>query len=130
QGLDRRDRLRAAQLLDREVGGADVTDEAFVLQLGEGRPALLELLVRDREVDLVEVDRLDPEAAQAGLALASERVAPQRLQGRAVRAFRLAPLREDERPLVEARDRAADALLRVAQPVLPRPRGHVGDAAR
>src|SRR6185503_4306360 len=118
QRLDRRDRLGAAQLPDREVRGADVTDEAFVLQLGEGRPALLELLVRDREVDLVEVDRLDAEAAQAGLALASERVAPQRLQGRAVRAFRLAALREDERPLVEARDRAADDLLRVAEPVL------------
>ncbi|HZE29729.1 MAG TPA: hypothetical protein VE055_06485, partial [Gaiellaceae bacterium] len=92
--------------------------EALFLQLDEGRPALLDLLVRDRPVDLVEVDCLDAQPPQARLALALQRVTLQRLHSRAVRAFGLAALGEDERPPVEARERAADDLLRVTEAVL------------
>src|SRR5205085_11882571 len=69
-------------------------------------------------MDLVEVDRVDREPAQARLALTQQRVALQGLHGRAVRAFGLAALGEDERPLVEAGERAADDLLGVAEAVL------------
>jgi hypothetical protein len=71
-------------------------------------------------VDLVEVDRVEPEAREAALDLSPERVAVQALQRRPVRAFRLPALGEDERPLVEAGDRAADDLLGVAEAVLGR----------
>ena len=75
QRLDRRDLLDPPQLLDVEVRDADVADEAFLLQLGERRPALLDLLVGDRPVDLVEVDRVDSEPREAPLELAPQRVA-------------------------------------------------------
>ena len=71
-------------------------------------------------MDLVEVDRVEPEPRKAALELAPERVALQALQRRPVRAFRLPALGEDERPLVEADDRAPDDLLGLAEAVLGR----------
>ena len=65
QRLDRRDLLDPPQLLDAEVRDADVADEALLLELGERRPALLDVAVGDRPVDLVEVDRVDPESLEA-----------------------------------------------------------------
>ena len=73
--LDRRDLLDPPQLLDVEVRDADVADELLVGELGEGRPALLDVLLGDRPVDLVEIDRLDAEPLEAGLCLAEDRIA-------------------------------------------------------
>jgi hypothetical protein len=70
-------------------------------------------------VDLVKVDRVDTEPREAPFELAPQRVALQSLEGRPVRAFGLAALGEDERPLAGiACDGAADDFLRVAEAVL------------
>src|SRR6185437_15288298 len=96
-----------------------MADEPFVPELDERRPALLDLFVRDRPVDLVEVDRVDPEPREASFELSPQGVALQALQGRAVRPFGLAALGEDERPRSGiARDGPADDLLGVAEAVL------------
>ena len=75
QGLDGRDLLDAAQLLDVEVGDADVAHEALLLECGECAPAFFDVSVGYRPVDLVEVDRIDAEALEARLGLAQDRVA-------------------------------------------------------
>ncbi len=64
--------MRALHLRDGEVGDADLAHLALALQVGHRRPALFELLVRHRPVDLVQVDGLDAQALQAGLALLRE----------------------------------------------------------
>ncbi len=69
QRLHGSDLLDPLQLLDVEVGDADVAHEPLLLELGERRPALLDVLRRDRPVDLVEVDRVDAEPLEAAVAL-------------------------------------------------------------
>ena len=64
QRLDRRDRLRPPHLLDAEVRRADVVDETLLLELGERRPRFLDIRIRDRPVDLVEVDHVQPQPAR------------------------------------------------------------------
>ena len=72
-------------------------------------------------VELVEVDPLDAEPAQAPLALLADRLRSQVVLDHAVRAALPAPaaLREDEHVLADAvgRERASDDLLGVAEPV-------------
>ncbi len=92
--------------------------EPFLLQLGESRPALFDLLVGDRPVDLVEVDRFHPEPREARLELAPERVSLEALHRRSIRPFGLPAFREHVRALGEARERATDDLLRVTEAVL------------
>ena len=85
--------------------------EAFLLELGESGPALFDLLVRNRPVDLVEVDRVDAEPREAFLELTPEGIAPQGRYRHPVRAFRLARLREDVRaPAGIFAERSADDL--------------------
>ena len=67
QRLDGSDLLDLPQLRDAEVGDADVADEALRLELGERRPALLDLLGGDRPVDLVQIHRVDSRAATGSL---------------------------------------------------------------
>src|SRR5947207_14916595 len=55
---------------------------------------------------------------EAAFELAAQRVALQAVQGRSVRARRLAALREDVWTLVQPGERAADDLLGVAEPVV------------
>ena len=71
--LHGRDLLDPSQLLDVEVRDADVADQSLLLELGERRPALLDVLIGDRPVDLVEVDRVDPQPLEAGVRLAQDR---------------------------------------------------------
>jgi hypothetical protein len=98
-----------------------VTGEPFVLELGESRPSLLDLVVRDRPVDLVEVDCAKTKSRETPLELASERVALQALQGRPVRPFGLAAFREDKGLVAGVGvDGPADDLLGVAETVLRR----------
>ena len=87
EGLDRRDLSYAPQLLDVEVRDADVTDQSLLLELGECRPALLDVLIGDRPVDLVQVDRVDPESLQAGMGLAQDRIALETMDDPAARTF-------------------------------------------
>src|SRR5439155_20705824 len=94
---------------------ADVAHEPFLLQLGEGRPALLDLLVRDRPVNLVEVDRRHAEPGEAPFDFAPERVALEALHGRSPRAFGLPALREHVWTLGKSRERATDDLLGVPE---------------
>src|SRR5215218_9112652 len=120
QRLDRRDLLDAPELSDAEVGDADVANESLLLEFGEGTPPLFDLLVGDRPVDLVEVDRLEAEALQAAFELAPERVAPQALQRRPVWALGLAGFREHVRTLrrIELAQGASDDFLRMAEAIL------------
>ena len=67
-----------------------MADEALLLQLGERRPALLDVRRRDRPVDLVEVDRVDAEPLQAGIGLAQDRVALEAVHDPALAAPRAA----------------------------------------
>ena len=70
--LDGRGPLDTAELLDAEVGDADVAREPFAAELDECRPALLDLLVGDRPVDLVQVDGVEAQPLEASLELAPE----------------------------------------------------------
>jgi hypothetical protein len=65
QRLDRGDLPRAAELLDAEIGDADVPDKAVLLQLREGRPTILQLVVGDWPMNLIEVDGIDPSRGEA-----------------------------------------------------------------
>ena len=91
QRRDRADRLRALELRQAEVADAGVAHLAGVDQLADGRPAFLDLLVRLGPVDLVEIDRVDLQAAQAGVALGEHALAPQRLADLAAVAFPTRP---------------------------------------
>ncbi len=55
-----------------EVGDADPADFAFALEVGHDGPALFDVFVGLGPVDLVEVDGLDLQAAEAGFALAAD----------------------------------------------------------
>jgi hypothetical protein len=118
QRVDRPDRLRAPQLVHAEVRDAGAANHALLPELAERRPALLDVLVGLGPVDLVEVNGVYPEPPQAPLELAPDRVALQA----ALHRPRLVPgalaLREHVRPPVAgARERLADHLLGVAEPV-------------
>ena len=68
-------------------------------------------------MDLVEVDRVDPQPLEARVRLAQNRVALQAVDDAAARAFELRALRENVRTLSETLDRPADDLLGVTEPV-------------
>jgi hypothetical protein len=113
--LDRSDLPDPPQLLDVEVGDADVLDEALFLELGECSPALLDVCDRDRPVDLVEIDRADAEPAETAIGFAEDRVALQAVSNVAVGAFEERALGEDVRALGEPLERATDDLLGAAE---------------
>src|SRR5262249_53466989 len=115
--LDGRDPLDVPKLLDGEVRDADVTDDALFLQLCERAPPLLDLLDRTRVVDLIEVDAIRAQAAQAALCLGPDRVAREAPANRSGRPREDAAFREDVRTRVHAVERAADDLLRMAEAV-------------
>ena len=116
QRLDRRDRLRAAQLRDVEVRHADVAHEPLGLQLGERRPPLLDVLVGIGPVDLVDVDDVELEPREARLDLAADRVALEAVRDGAVLLVQRR-LGEHVRAIVEALQRATHDLLGVAKAV-------------
>jgi len=118
QRLDRSDLLDLPQLVNAEVGDTDMADEAISLELGERRPALLDLLGRDRPVDLIQIHRIHPEPRKAPFQLTPQRVTPQALNRRAPRPLGLSTLREHERALAETGQRAAHHLLGVPETVL------------
>src|SRR5437868_7095893 len=91
--------------------------EALLLQLGERRPSLLDVVVGDRPVNLVEVDRLHAEARQASFGLAQDRLALQAVHERATSFAKQRAFREHIRTLREAFERAADDLLGMAEAV-------------
>ena len=72
-------RLAALELVDVEVRHPDPAHLALVDQLGHRRPRLLQRrrAVGVRPVDLVQVDPLDAQATQAGLALGADRLRAQ-----------------------------------------------------
>ena len=117
QRLDRRDLLDPPQLADVEVGNPDVTHEPLLLQLGQGRPALLDVRLRDRPVDLVEVDRVHTEPLEAALGLPQDRVALQVVHHPAAGSLHERRLGEDVRPSLQARESAADDLLRMTETI-------------
>ena len=118
QGLDRRDGLGPAKLADVEVGYADMAQHTLPLQLGEGRPALFDLLVGDRPVDLVEVDRVHPQTGETSLHLSQERVASQAVDRGPPRALGLSTLGEHVRAPLESGQRAPDNLFGVPEAIL------------
>ena len=69
---DRRDLLRGLQLLDVDLGQADVADLALLLQRGELADLILERELVVDAVQLEQVDALDAEAAQAQFALLAQ----------------------------------------------------------
>src|SRR6185503_6601008 len=84
---------------DVEVRHADVADLALLLQRSKGGPALLDVLVRVGPVDLVQVDGVDAEPAQARLTLAPDRVGLEAVADLAALVPDHAALGEDVRPL-------------------------------
>ncbi len=86
QRLDRRDLLDRPQLPDAEVRDADLAHQALLLELGERRPCLLDVLRRDRPVDLVEVDRVNAKVA-SGWRPPQDRAALEAVRDGAARAL-------------------------------------------
>jgi hypothetical protein len=95
----------------------DVPHEPLLLQLGERRPSLFDVLRGSRPVDLVEVDRVDTEVLEARGDLAHDRVALQAVYDAPPLAFEQRGLGEQIRPLAHALQRPSDDLLRVAEAV-------------
>src|SRR5262245_33334238 len=56
---DRRDALRPAQLIDADVGEADVPDLALALQFGERAHRLVKRHLRIGRMQLIDIDTLD-----------------------------------------------------------------------
>src|SRR5215211_2205804 len=67
-GDDRGHSSSASQLLDADIADADVPDLAFGLQLGQGADGFFERDAWIGAMQLVKVDRLQPQTLQAGLA--------------------------------------------------------------
>src|ERR671922_224633 len=57
--------LDAAELLDAEVRDTDVAREPLLPELSDRRPAFVDLVLGNRPVDLVQVDRVEPEPLEA-----------------------------------------------------------------
>ena len=100
-----------------EIGHADVPDQAALLERGHGRPALLDVLVRDRPVDLVQVDRVHAEPPQTALGLAQDRVALEHVPHMPGAVVQQRALGEHVGPLGQAAQRPADDLLGAAETV-------------
>jgi len=107
------------QLLDIEVRDADVANQTLVPELGKRAPSLLDVVVRDRPVDLVEVDRVDPQPLEAGMRLAHDRVPFEAVDHPTVRPLQQRGLGEHIRTLVrgEASQSTPDDLFGVTEPV-------------
>src|SRR5262249_36933633 len=111
------DGLGAPHLIDVEVGHANVADLAFLLQFGQRLPALLNLIVRIGPVNLIQIDGLHAQPAQAGLALAADRVGFQAVTDPPGLVPDHAALAEAVRPVAHPFQRPRHALLAVAQAV-------------
>src|SRR5262249_21290273 len=87
------------------------------LELGEGRPALLEVLVGARPVNLVEVDRLDAEPREARVDLPADGVALEVAHDLPAAAVHARCLGEHVRSRLDALERAPHDLPGVRGPV-------------
>jgi hypothetical protein len=92
-------------------------DIALALERGHGRPALFDVLVRVGPVDLIEVDGIDLQPSQAGLAFPPDRLGLETVADLSALVPDHAALREDVRADGHAFESARDDLLRVAQPI-------------
>src|SRR5439155_9138539 len=78
QRCNRRDALRQLHLFDIEVGDTDPTDLSLLLELRHGRPAFFEFRrVIHWPMDLVEVNGINAQPAQAVFTLAANRISLQ-----------------------------------------------------
>src|SRR3989442_1263601 len=69
---DARHLARALELIDVEVGNADVADLAFALHVGERAERNLERYLRIDRMELIEIDALQPQALQAAFQILFE----------------------------------------------------------
>src|SRR5207253_233346 len=114
---DRRDRKGALHLTDVEIRDADVADLALFLEPGHCRPAFLDLFVGHRSVDLVQVEGIDLEPPQAGLALAADRIRLEAVADLALLVPDHAALGEDVRPVAHSFEGSRYNLLRVSESI-------------
>ncbi len=111
------DRARDVELLDADVGDADVADLALVLELLQGADGLLVGHLGIGRVQLVEVDPIDAQVAQRALAGIAQ-VLRARVARPLPRARALQPaLRRDQQPLRVGVQRLGDELLADVRPV-------------
>src|SRR6185312_2270135 len=94
---DGRDLRDAGHLLPVEVADTDVADLAGLPQLFTGRPAFLDVFLGFRPVDLVEIDGIDVQTAEAVLAFFEDRGLFQTFIDDAIRSPAALALREDVR---------------------------------
>ena len=105
--------LRLHDLVRREGGAAEVEDLALAHQVGEGAERLVDVGVRVGAVDLVEVDVVGAQAAQAVLDLADDPAARVAAHVRVV-AHRRVDLGGQHHVVAPAGQRLADDLLGLA----------------
>src|SRR5437763_16822404 len=91
--------------------------EALVAKLGERGPSLFDVLIRNRPVNLIQVDRVHSESPQAVLGLTKDRIALEAVHDSVVGTLELGGLGEHIRSLGEALKRAADDLLGATEAV-------------
>ena len=119
QRSDGMDRLGAAHLADAEVGRARVADLALLDHAGDLGPRLFHVGVGVGPVDLVEVDHVHAQPAQAALRLLAHARRLQPVEDRAL--GRVIPdqaaLRRQDHAIAAPLERLADDFLRVAQAV-------------
>src|ERR1700685_2680996 len=115
--LDGGNGLSPLHLGDVEIGHADVADLTLLLEFCHRGPALLNILLGDRPMDLVQVDGVDPESPQAGLTLAPDRVGFETVTDLSAFVPNHAAFGENVWPLADPFKRSRDDLLRMAQPV-------------
>src|ERR1035438_9339101 len=100
-----------------EIGYADPAHFALALKLGHGRPAFLDILFRFGPVNLVEVDGVQLETAQAGFDFAADGIRLQALANFAALVPHAFALGEDERFAGAAFERASHDFFGMAQAV-------------
>ena len=115
--LDWSDLLDPLHLSDFEIRHTDVPNESALLQLSEGRPSLFDVRLRIWPVDLIEVDRVDPEAFETRIDLAQDRVPLQLVHDPAAASVEQRCLREHVRVVLASGKRPADDFLGVPEAV-------------
>src|SRR5208282_5969265 len=114
---DGRDPLDPLHLGHVEVRYANVTNLAFLLDLGQRLPTFFNLGFWIGPVDLVEIDRIHPQPPQACLQFAAHRGSFQAVPDLALLIPYQAALGKDVRTVRASRNRFADDLFRAPQSV-------------
>ena len=104
-------------MLNREIRHTDVPDAPFLLELRKRRPALFDVLVGDRPMNLIQIDRIDGQPLEARFQLPPNRGSLKVAHDLAVRIDDTRCLREDVRSGLDTLKRGGNDTFGAAESV-------------